>query len=1166
MASFSFDDAIKKLQGTPRGKEASMYGAIRDLFVHVLGYPAADVDIDVAGEGGRPDVTARAPSGLTDAKGKQVKIDWIVVEAKDERGCFLNPKTREEIFSKKSKYIGTNTAWFVMVEPEAIIVRQVTGNDFSTVNDIELRLDGLHKQDFVHQLELLKHNVAGVPNQLKRFREGDTRLIACEKLTKPDPASSTQRTLNRYRVTRKRFYESVREVTSHLQNATRNTFEKSWGEIKQYQTLADEFSEKYKERERDKGTWKFNPHQLTIEAKPQGPDATRQHHKDAVALRNQFKKSPCIARLALDGLPSFQARTGAKEENLAELFSIESANLILARILLLRFLEDNGFFGELKYVCNGGVKAFQQMREYFKASYARLLEEAYRHAAQLYAAAFEETEMDWVLGINDQGLSHAIEWAMFQLSRYDFTTIKGDILTGIYDRFMDRSQRKKLGEFYTPPSIARYIIKRIGINRTSRVIDPACGSGTFLIEAYRAMVGNDIDRGAAEYADALDTLSRIAGNDLNTFSSVLAQIQLLWQVLGMRQEVEQHGFPDIMVTGKVNSLVTLNQMTALERFGELSQPVYDAVIGNPPYVRAERSAQELDDVTISDFERGTDTHKGISAKRNAYSLFIYKALSSWCKPADDEGNAGKLGFIIPVSLFDANETEELRKLFEIGGRWTIREIIDLEIIYKQVFDADVLPAIIIVENRPATATDIVSIRLASHECVKHEQGGALPSFDLEGLAEQHIAYPDLFTPDGRIMTRLTPERLAVIKKLWQCATLRDAAKTYWQGRSKAAKGKVTDQQPPAEDLHNWAERKMIAGGIAFRNEKAYKPVGHLIYKGENIIAAELQGDPVERNIDLNGISDNSLWSSSSILPQRGYAVARVAHCVNVVSFDSKTVAFTNTATLFFPRHDLNNFPFDLYFLSNIHLFYYAIAARMGILRTLRSDVYPTNLALMPWSDNLIAVYEQIEHLRQPLIETCHRRYQAKAALQEALKALALPTLKNHLRDDKDSRISWAECFDHTDYEVEIAGPRIEERAADEIQVFLSGDMLEWVELTRRDLAEGLLTALSQLTGEGLTKGNILNLAIPVTEAERQAWDDVVQEHQEEKLEQEMQAKLNELDQLVGAALGLDEQDIAFIQNELRTDPFLKGIRPRYPGTVTRKQGFRTGLNSSERYQ
>lgn len=53
MAKFSFEDTITKLQGTDKGKEASMYGPIRDMFVNVLGYPAADVDIDVMGEGGR---------------------------------------------------------------------------------------------------------------------------------------------------------------------------------------------------------------------------------------------------------------------------------------------------------------------------------------------------------------------------------------------------------------------------------------------------------------------------------------------------------------------------------------------------------------------------------------------------------------------------------------------------------------------------------------------------------------------------------------------------------------------------------------------------------------------------------------------------------------------------------------------------------------------------------------------------------------------------------------------------------------------------------------------------------------------------------------------------------------------------------------------------------
>ncbi|QOX81068.1 N-6 DNA methylase (plasmid) [Trichlorobacter lovleyi] len=1163
MASFSFEDTIDKIRNTPKGKEASMYGPIRDILIHVLGYPASDVDIDTAGEGGRPDVTARALSGLVDPKGVQKKIDWIVVEAKDEVGCFKNTTTREDIFEKKSKYIGTNTSWFMMVEPEIVVVRQVTGKDFSASGDIEILLDGLDKQNFEQRLIAMHYDRAGVPEQLNRFRNGDVSLIATEKLDKPDPETATKRKINRFKVSRKRFFQNVREATAHLQDATRNALDKCWTDIEAYQMCAVQFGKKYDSRN---GSWLFNSQNLTIESAPSGLEAAREHDKEALSIRREFKKQPHMVILALEGLPAFQARTGADDKVLKELFAIETANLILARILLLRFFEDHGFFGNIKYVCNGGVEAFQKMRSYFDESYTKLLDEAYRKASRFYAAAFETTELDWVLNSADQGLSNAIEWAMFQLSRYDFTTIKGDILTGIYDRFMDRNQRKKMGEFYTPPSIARYIVKRVGIDSSSRVMDPACGSGTFLIEAYRHMIGDDLDRGAAEYSDAVDVLSRIAGNDLNTFSAVLAQIQLLWQILGMKEEIEKKGFPDIPVTGKSNSLVVPSKLSLLDRFsGELDQPIYDAIIGNPPYIRQERSAQDLDDHTLASFENGSDGFPGVSAKRNAYTLFIYRALRSWCKPLDESGRAGRLGFVVPGGLFDANETRDLRTLFRLGGRWTIREIIDMEVIWKQVFDAKTLPVIIIAENCPATHDDVVSIRLASSSCVKQNQEDSLRDFDLEGLPEQLIPYSDIFTVDGRIMTRLTPDRLGVIRKLWgRDYYLSDAAKTYWVGKNKAAKGKVTDIEPAPLDLHNWTERRMIAGGIAFRNEKAYKANGHTVYKGENIIATEIQGDPVESNVDLMLISDNSLWSASPILPAKGYAIAQVAHCVNAVSFDPANTAFTNTASLFFPREDLLKFPFDLLFLSNIYVFFYGIAARMGTLDTLRSHIYPTNLALMPWHENLSSFAFEIEELREPITTACRNRFKAKEALEKDLKLLGLQSLKKHLQADKLTHITYAECFDNSTHKVTISSPTIE-KTEDGYQIRLSEDMFEWIVVSSEDIATGVLMALQQTSGEEMDRSALLNLPIPVGGLEIFGWDEIIKKYAEGQLEVEMNKQIAALDVLVGYGLGLDDADIQFIQSELKTDSFLQGIRPRYPGTSTRKQGFRTGLNSSDRY-
>lgn len=1157
MAKFSFADTLAKLKATPPGKEASMYGPLRDVFVHVLGYSAADVDIDTTGEGGRPDVTARAQAGFADASGKPAKIDWVVIEAKDEQGCFKDPLIRESIFEKKAKYVGAHTAWFVMVEPEFWVVRPVGGGVLTADADIEIPTAGLTEAQFKELAVGLLASRAGVSVQLERFRAGDTSMIAIEKLSTTDP-TPTKRLLNRIRLNRKRFFQQIRESTVHLQSAVLGAFNRLVPEIKEYAVAAEAFWAEFGKA--DDG---FDEHALTLRGMPKGPEAVRKHDRESARLKRAFSKSPHVARLAVGGLPEFQARTGVEDAKLKDLFAIETANLILARVLLLRFFEDHKFFGETRYVCNGGVAAFQNMRSYFKASYAELLEHAYKEGSRLYATAFEATELDWIFGAQDEALSSAIELTLFRFARPDFTTIRGDILTGIYDRFMDRDQRKKLGEFYTPPSIARYMIQRMGITRDSRVLDPACGSGTFLIESYRAMVGDDLERGAAEYTDVLATFSRIAGNDLNTFSAVLTQIQMLWQILSMKDEIETLGFPDVLVTAKVNSLVERDQWAVLDRFAEIDQSDYDAVIGNPPYVRSERSAQALDTRSQKEFERGRANFPGVSSKLNAYALFLYRALDRWARPVDDHGTAGKVGFILPVSLFDGNETGPLRNLFKPGGRWAIRELVDLEIIYRKVFDADVLPAIIIVENRSATTDDTVSIRFADASCVLPHDGDSLPEFNLAGLPEAVVPYADLFSPDGRILTRVTPARLAILRKLWMQSTFAEVAKPYWVRRDKSKIVEWVEQQPAQPAL--WEARRMIAGGIAFRGAKSQRVGGIDVFKGENIIATELQGDAALTNADLDKVDDVSLWRFQSIHPARGLAVAQVAHCPNGVVFDPAKQAFTNTATILLPRNELAHVPFDLLLLSNVYVWFYAIGARMGVLRTQRSHIYPTNLAFLPWNDALATRSTEIEAMRASVVDACTHRLAAAESLRAALTALGFATVKSRLQADADARVVFGDNFLDGGYE-SVVGAVTVFKADDSTRVTVSDDAFDWVDTNRPDIAQGIALALAQRAGETVTKSVLLNLPIPGAASERQQWEAVVAAHGEQALIDAMDVAIGALDVVVGDSLGLDPADIAALQQDLVSDPFLRGIRPRYPGTVTRKMGFRKGLDSASRYE
>lgn len=1149
VARFSFEATVDKLRKTPPGRETSMYPLVRDLFIHVLDYAGPDIDTDTAGEGGRPDLTVWAAHDAGDIPSR---VAWIVVEAKAAHGAFRDPASRTTIFREKSKYITADTAWFLMIEPELWVLRSVRGQDWSGGADIEVPFP-LTEQAFRGRLAHLTAAQAGVGTDLRRFRAGDPALIGIHQLS--DPSGNTD-TL-RIQLHRRWFFRDIRETTARLQDAVHATMTRHEPVLREIQARADGF---WADFGRPSNADAFDPNTLMLRSNgTQGVESARRMDKAAAQARRVFAQQPALARMLLHSLPAFQRRTGVPDEHSHEVFAVETANLIIARVLLLRFFEDHQFFDEhQRYICNGGIEAFQGMRQYFKKSYAALLRDAYEEGGRLYATVFDNTELDWVFGIQDAALSATIEWTLFRFGRYDFTTIQGDILTGIYDRFLDRRERKRLGEFFTPPSIARYIVRHVGIRPGDRVLDPACGSGTFLIEALLAMVGQDIERGIAEYDEVRRALEGLAGNDLNTFSSVLTQIQLLWHILHFKQSITTQGFPDLLVTAQRNSLVERELRDVSDRYSDLDQPVYDAVIGNPPYIRPERGDQLLSPMAQQYFERG-----GVSANINVYGLFLYRALDRWCHPPDENGKAGRVGFVVQLSLFDDREMASLRKLFALGGRWTLREIVDLEVVYKDVFDASVYTAIVIAERRPARPDDTVTVRFADASIVRRLEADAVPSFDLEALPSFLIAYADLFAPDGRILTRLTPARLAVLRKLWRHTNLMDAAQPFWVRRSG---GKMLYRlDKPTANESGWTARHMITRGLVFRHDpRQSSPGGPDVYKAENIVATALQGDPVVPQVDLTQVRDRGPWAYQDILPERGYAIPRVAHCPNAVPFDPTRVAFTDTVTVFFPRGDLASVPFDLLLLSHIYIWFYALAARMGIVRALGSDIYPINFAQLPWTDALKEQTATLEGMRDTLVSVCADVSDAERRRMDAFAALHLPTLKQRVRRNDHATLVWSEAFDDPDYSVTI-NPRLAETAEGVPCVWFGPDLLDYVACSDSTLAAGLHSALVERIGSSLTRTRILSLSIPVTADDIARWDAVADRFQVDAALTARATALDRLDRVVGAAFGLSDDDIDEIQRDLTTDPFLQRIRPRYPGTTTRKQGFRTGLDLATRY-
>lgn len=1168
-----FIEARDKITATSKGQEAAMYAPLHNIFVEVLGYPSKDVDIDIAGARGRPDLTVSAPGAIATAK-----VSWIVLEAKDEHSVCRDEARRAALFAEKSKYITADTAWFVMVDPTTIVARPADQGE-NAASDIVLDLATLTYDDFLARFAALKAEVAGVPQLLTRFREGDLSLIDTDALTgSGDPLAES--------IARNAFYDGLEDTTRQLQAAALSALTAIRADRNQLAAEVAAFSARFHGHV-------FKPYPVSVEGHPRGREEAIEHGRASHALNRSLAANPALARLTLSALPAFAARTGIdpdkESDKLDRFFATETANLILARILLIRFLEGHSFFDLTtpdgpkmrRYLCNGGVAAFQGMRDYFNAHYTRLLEDAYRQGAQVYAAAFRETEHDWVLDLSDDTLSRTIEWAMFRFARFDFTTIRGDILTGIYDRFLDPAQRKAQGEYYSPPSIARYMLDRLDLAPEDAILDPACGSGTFLIERYQQAVGEDADRGLATYADACAVIERTAGNDLNPFSAVLTQIQLLFHLLSFGPQVRDEGFPAIRVAERANSLVpTSLHDQSTTRWGDIDVPGYVAVVGNPPYLRPERG-QPLGDAVQRHFEQPITTngvaHAGISTGRDAYNLFIYRALNDWLEPAggsaDDEGataaRPGKLAFILPLAFCVAEKSADLRRLFAPGGRWTITEIVDMELIWHHVFDADVLPMILFAEARPPRDTDTVIVRHVDEASVIPSTIArrARPTFDLTASPEAYIAYADLFTPEGRIATRMTPARAPIIAKLRALPPLSDAAKRYWTKRKGGFQ--AVDVEPTGIRQAHWSESRMISDGVARRGTGTENSPGGLdIYKGENIRTAGLAGAPVFTGLDVENLSTPAFWRDGlrGLMPDRMWCLPILEQVPVAAPLDPRTQAVTNTATVFGPRPDLENFPFDLLLTSRIYGWVTLLSLRASHQNKLRSHLYPKSIGNLPWSEDLVAAETTLEALRAPFLNACRARFDAAKELDRKAAALALVPLKDAFKANaaKTDKLMPSVAFDDGEPVLVSLQP---EDASDPLTVTLSEDG-HAVPMPNQILAARLRLglALAQAKGAEITKGTLPTLLVPEDAAAEAALAALLAQLDPLAVEIEVQARVDEIDQIVGSALGLAAEEIAFIQTDMRDDPFLSRVRPRYPFFTPAQRGRRTSLESSSRYE
>jgi hypothetical protein len=167
----------------------------------------------------------------------------------------------------------------------------------------------------------------------------------------------------------------------------------------------------------------------------------------------------------------------------------------------------------------------------------------------------------WYLDAWDAQVQEALQKVLAQLAEYNPATVQDDpysardLLKKLYHYLLPREIRHDLGEFYTPDWLAERLLRQLNEplfvlpkpgaripTPDKRLLDPACGSGTFLVLAIRGLKANCAQAGFAE-ADTLDfILNGVVGIDLNPLAVTASRVNYLLAIADLlpyrRKEVE----------------------------------------------------------------------------------------------------------------------------------------------------------------------------------------------------------------------------------------------------------------------------------------------------------------------------------------------------------------------------------------------------------------------------------------------------------------------------------------------------------------------------------------------------------------------------------------------------------------------------------------------------
>jgi type I restriction enzyme M protein len=264
---------------------------------------------------------------------------------------------------------------------------------------------------------------------------------------------------------------------------------------------------------------------------------------------------------------------------------------------------------------------------------------------------FEKVKNEYSAVIDDADSiildAESISYVIGELQNFCLIDSERDIIAEAFETFIGYSLKGEQGQFFTPRNVVKLMVKIINPQPKELVIDPACGTGGFLVESLRHIWGV-LDKQADEYGWSKKTLDEEKQVSAVSCIKGLEKDNFLNKVTKSYMAILGDGKGGIFCEDSLKSPLDWKSVTRQQ----IDLDKFDVLLANPPFgknimVKGEEKLKQFD-LAYNWKKDGTTFSKTNELKneQTIHILFIERSL----KLLKD---GGRMGIVLPETVFHA---------------------------------------------------------------------------------------------------------------------------------------------------------------------------------------------------------------------------------------------------------------------------------------------------------------------------------------------------------------------------------------------------------------------------------------------------------------------------------------------------------------------------------